>query len=129
VISTEPVAAPIETVTPLRPSEALRLGRLTRPRRAIGDFLVGNDGACALGAIATGAGASGVAESDIQKMLRDIYIRFPHLKDTAECPAPVHNIYLTHGPMPIANILLTLNDYHKWSDEQMCDWLDSIETS
>ena len=35
---TLPAVAP-ETVTPLRPSEALRLGRLTRPIRGHGELL------------------------------------------------------------------------------------------
>jgi len=56
MIDTAPVTAPIETVTPIKPSEALRLGRLVRPLRIEGRLFRGTNGACALGAIAVGFG-------------------------------------------------------------------------
>lgn len=48
-------AVPTETVTPIKPSEALRLGRLLEPRRASGNAF-SDAGACALGAIHLGWG-------------------------------------------------------------------------
>lgn len=52
-------AAPVETVTPIGPAEALRLGRLSRPRRVACEMFDGKDGACALGAMAIGWGHDG----------------------------------------------------------------------
>jgi hypothetical protein len=50
-----PAVAP-ETVSPIKPSEALRLGRLTRPLRSARLLFAGTDAACALGAMALGWG-------------------------------------------------------------------------
>ncbi len=50
------VGVPAETTTPMKPSTALRLGRLIRPRRTLGTGWDGEDGACAVGAISAGYG-------------------------------------------------------------------------
>ena len=55
MIETQTPAAPVETVTPIKPSEALRLGRLVRPVQSY-LWLEDDNGACACGAIATGWG-------------------------------------------------------------------------
>lgn len=47
---------PLEPVTPILPSEALRLGRLTRPRKVNCNTFYESVGACALGAMAIGYG-------------------------------------------------------------------------
>ena len=44
-------AAPVEVVTPIKPSEALRLGRLIRPEKCTGSWTRGDNAACALGAM------------------------------------------------------------------------------
>jgi hypothetical protein len=49
-------AAPVETVTPIKPSEALRLGRLLRPVKCTGSWTHGDNAACALGAMDIGWG-------------------------------------------------------------------------
>jgi hypothetical protein len=46
--------APVETVTPIKPSEALRLGRLIRPEHVTASMFDGERGACALGAMIIG---------------------------------------------------------------------------
>jgi hypothetical protein len=46
--------APLEEVTPIRPSEALRLGRLVRPEKCTGSWTRGDNAACALGAMEAG---------------------------------------------------------------------------
>ena len=58
-----PVTTPLEPTTPIKPSEALRLGRLVRPLRTPYEALHGDDGACANGAMAIGWGYAG--DSDI----------------------------------------------------------------
>jgi hypothetical protein len=55
-MTTETLTAPVETVTPIKPSEALRLGRVLMPREVAGDYFDGLDGACAIGAMAVGWG-------------------------------------------------------------------------
>lgn len=57
-VETIPTTVPAEPTTPIRPSEALRLGRLIRPIEAeVGETLyAGRKRACALGAMALGYG-------------------------------------------------------------------------
>lgn len=64
-----PVTAPLETVTPIKPSEALRLGRLEYPEHIAGVYLAGNKAACAIGAIAAGWGLRIAAA---ERMLEDL---------------------------------------------------------
>lgn len=56
---TMPTTAPVETVTPIRPSEAIRLGCLIAPVQTTGSFFDGKGGACALGAMVLGLGYDG----------------------------------------------------------------------
>jgi|SRR6185369_17671706 len=56
-VGTKP--APIETVTPIKPSEAIRLGRLARPLRPRPGLMFGPQAACAIGAMAVGLGYGG----------------------------------------------------------------------
>lgn len=50
------VPSPVETVTPIKPSEALRLGRLIRPVQGETHCFSGSTAACAVGAMALGYG-------------------------------------------------------------------------
>ena len=56
-------AAPVETVTPIKPSEALRLGRLIRPVEAEGYLFQDGIEACAVGAMALGYGYDGPTDN------------------------------------------------------------------
>jgi hypothetical protein len=51
--------APVEPTTPIKPSEALRLGRLIRPKHAPCSLFEDDDAACAVGAMVVGWGFSG----------------------------------------------------------------------
>lgn len=64
-------AAPVETVTPLAPAEALRLGRLIRPVEAWSRVFEGANAACAIGAMALGYGLPDPGENDSG---RDAYL-------------------------------------------------------
>ena len=133
--STRP--APVETVTPLKPSEAMRIGILLYPEQAFVE-MVSADGkrACALGTIEAGYG------------IKDTTIFFPNhpgnivhrLKlperpgDPIETrnasgrfnwfvPCPVHGCRvaaLVGGHSVVAH----LNDFHKWTRERIADWLE-----
>jgi hypothetical protein len=100
----ETVTAPIETVTPLKPSEALRLGRLVYPKQCKG-VEVGSDGvsACATGAMLAG----GLAR-----------INWPDRR--FRCP--VCGMTMTFWGV----VALCLNDIHDWSDAQIASWLESL---
>lgn len=53
-----PEAPVLEPTTPIKPSEALRLGRLIRPIHCMGVEFLGEDSACAIGAIHIGWGGT-----------------------------------------------------------------------
>ena len=79
-----PVTAPLETVTPIKPSEALRLGRLEYPEHTPHTYRFAS-GACAVGAMAAGWGLGISAAED-------------HLEDIADdgnFPAEIEDIFDT----------------------------------
>jgi hypothetical protein len=63
MIEVETIPVPVEPTTPIKPSEALRLGRLVRPLETEGALWDGTDKACALGAMALGYGWDGPTPS------------------------------------------------------------------
>lgn len=102
--------APIETVSPIKPSEAIRLGCLIAPVQGF-DRYFGNDddSACAIGAAALGW--SNGEWADAVEADRDIADRIINLR----CPHPGCLIHLASVPI--------LNDNHRWSRERIADWL------
>lgn len=101
---TAPDTVPTEVTTPIKFSQALRLGRLTHPRPLRGMFYDGADGACALGAIILGLGV--------------LLATLPYI---AAGPCPVCG--WSHGA---GGMTLHLNDDHHWSDDQIVTFLESI---
>lgn len=114
---------PIETVTPIRPSEAIRLGCLTTAPRT-GTMLSrdasGAFSACALGAMAVGYGFR--PGRDDQRDLID------YLDRAVTQPLPI-------GACPLGcdgkwlSVVIHLNDMHGhrgWSRERIADWLDGL---
>jgi hypothetical protein len=99
------VGVPAEPTTPIKPSEALRLGRLVRPVQVFGHFRDGLLGACAYSAMAIGADGN--------------YELFDQLPKFPRCPA-CGNGYSGAG------MILHFNDDHKWSDDQIVAWLESL---
>ena len=69
-METATTTAPTETVTPIKPSEALRLGRLIAPRYVIGQFFA-EGAACALGAMARGWGYDGDSDHAGYQFVRE----------------------------------------------------------
>lgn len=97
-------AAPVETVTPMKASEAIRLGVLYRPTQAFGEAGDGN-AACVI-ATAMAVGYYGMPD------LFDDPNGSPHYP---ACPAGCERLGLP----------LHLNDDHRWSRERIADWLES----
>jgi hypothetical protein len=97
-----PAVAP-ETVTPLRPSEAMRLGCLIAPVQAFDTYMAGNS-ACALGAVALAMGKN------------PLDVVFP---DWSHCPACSE----INGA---DSLVIHLNDEHRWSREDIATWLEGL---
>lgn len=117
-----PAVAP-EVTTPIKPSEALRLGRLTRPNYTEARLWSGETGACALGAILEGIGWGGGSQSTGYTLIQE---RFPILyqRDNG-CPDPDCHAPTLAGPL-LLDTTYHLNDDHHWSDAQIGAWLESL---
>ena len=121
---------PIEVVTPIKPSEAIRLGCLIAPVQMFGqtrDFLGGDrQKACAIGAMELGLGDPNGNGADFEDLAR--------LRDLTPTTCPVDPTHRYDerrgsvgwsedaGPTAIAH----LNDDHRWSRERIASWLESI---
>lgn len=119
-------AAPVETVTPIKPSEAIRLGILLAPTPITGCFFDGRGGACALGAMALGFGYDGPQkhtddqgpnESDPYVLVGD---RLPK-----RLPVPSGTEYV-YDKADAAGTIYALNDSEGWSRERIADWLEGL---
>jgi hypothetical protein len=121
-----PRVAPVEPRSPLRLSEALRLGSLDNPqcKRHLYDF--GTGGYCALGAIYKAVGwEPTVDESRAPQAQRAEMTRVSHTCWTTTRDAPCeHATYFRHGAS-IHVLLIHLNDDHEWTREKIADWLES----
>ena len=110
-------------------SEAIRKGCKVRPRQCFGRFLDGDDGACAGGAALIAAGISPDAiecEAEYAPWPIEAGPAFPDGVNllTESCPAPRCNIARSGG-VTVRGIAAHLNDTHRWSREQIADWLEA----
>jgi hypothetical protein len=111
-----PAAEPtVEPVSPLRLSEALRLGSIGT-RQGYGQ-LINKDGAlCAVGTILRGFGWD---DNDIWSPREPAPPALTHL--TAE-PCPACAFGFRH--MYVEAAVVHLNDYHHWTRSEIADWLE-----
>ncbi len=108
---TLPTVVPLEPTTPIKPSEAIRLGCLIAPQQAFNHYLSGDGAAaCALGAAALGWNTDPV---EAQFLIEDV------LLPRTVCPEPG----CTDGHFGWPAIL---NDTHRWSRERIADWLEGL---
>ena len=114
--TTAPITAPAEPTTPIRPSEALRLGRLLYPLPLAGDLTDGVHSACALGAIAAGANLIALSDRDTYANVID---RFPEMDTPGTCPERCG----AYDGWFVRTLVWHLNDSHDWSDDQIVAWL------
>ena len=112
---TRPAVAP-ETTTPIKPSEAMRLGRMLYPRGCEGQLTQPYDGGwavCAAGAMYVGYGwtPGGLAAPS--------YI--PPVFQVKESTCPACSVLGN-----AADVTTHLNDEHCWSTERIADWLEGM---
>lgn len=94
----------------MRLSEAIRLGAMMRPQ-VFGEYYV-DGGSCAMGAACEAAGVSG-------QQIQRYEMQWPDIIN-ASCPACTgHRIW--------ASTIVHLNDDHRWTREQIADWVQTIE--
>lgn len=100
-------------------SDAMRLGAAMVPQ-AFGDTFVRNGpiivAACAWSSVSIGLGFFDVVE---------MYRRYPELHKTMRCPACDKTGYFGGLP-PLEELIVHLNDDHRWTREQIADWIDTL---
>jgi hypothetical protein len=119
--------------------EAMRLGAMTG-RQLIGNYFDGNGGSCAIGSIVIAIG--GRAEAGLTS--EELFVLWDEAgwpKDAAVlCPAcqksVVDFLFMTAAlkelhkkdasaiPNPLACVIVHLNDDHRWTREQIANWLE-----
>jgi len=101
-------------------AEAIRLGARRRPDQAYGSYYEGRRSSCALGAAYEGmhwlpADAGGVRPRHLERL-------FDCLENTIRrCPAGCKK------QLPLAAIIVHLNDDHQWTREDIAGWLAGTE--
>ena len=116
-------AVPVETVTPIKPSEAIRLGCLLAPVQAFTRAFEGDDLACAVGAMALGLGYDGPREYGMGDALPFLWTAHPALLTTRlPCPAGICD---SDGDRASSRVW-HLNDTHRWTREAIADWLEGL---
>lgn len=109
----ETLEAPVEIVTPIKPSEAIRLGCLIAPIQLLDGEYVDEPAraACAFGAMALGMGGGW---EDAEDRARNLHVTIPTYPP---CPVEGCGTYVT---------VVHLNDYHRWSRESIADLLEGL---
>ena len=97
-------------------SEAIRLGAMLRPQTFASFF--GDDGSCAIGAASEAAGLRVGRAVDVDG-LRKMWAPIWAIK--AQCP-------VCDKRRGVASIIGHINDDHRWTRDQIADWVESIES-
>lgn len=143
VVDTTQLPTPIETVTPLKASEAVRLGILLAPIQGHSNLFGVTEGyggtpdgtwvACAVGAAALGFGwrppeagqlvnpENSYDDEPAYDLVMDRIGRERYLR----CPwTGPHQDSADDHAIPISHQMWHLNDYHRWSREKIAGWLE-----
>jgi hypothetical protein len=131
VIETRDLPAPVEPMTTMKPSEALRLGAMVS-QQAFGT--IGNtEWSCALGAIAIGYNWNGnpdpktIFDPDhpgydaYRLVLPDTRKHREKIQGNWPTACPVHGCLTADGHAMLPH----LNDDHRWSRNRIADWLET----
>jgi hypothetical protein len=105
-------------------SEAIRLGAMIRPQ-AFGEYQVMGR-SCALGAAMDALGIPVCDQSDFLDAELDQL--FPTCALKAQC-CPVRDCHRELDPPErfIGSVVIHLNDHHRWTREQIADWVETVE--
>lgn len=98
-------------------SEAIRLGAMMKPQ-AFGSFY-DNGGSCALGAACDALG--------IDPNLETQFLFVPDKIGYSVCPECGMTRFQRNTAEDDAYLIVHLNDIHRWTREQIADWVETIE--
>src|SRR5262252_2746466 len=99
----------------------IRAGVLRRPTQAVGHYFEGTRASCALGAAYEGMYRL-PSETGPANPSRDLEWFFACLDNVKRCPAEECKKKLS-----LAALIVHLNDDHRWSREQIADWVSGKE--
>lgn len=116
-LTREPASVPAEPTTPIKPSEAIRLGCLTYPVQAFGSFRANHAGeGCAMDAMFAGLGEP-----------EDVDLRTAVIDRLAiPCPDGHEHGSEAWGVGVGRSVAAHLNDGHRWSREAIATWLEGL---
>lgn len=105
----------------MRLSEAIRLGAMLKPQKfgPPSHQLKYETETCALAGVAEVIGEQNLNVCGWNK-------RWPVLKQQRFCPACVMN---GNKPDVVTGVITHLNDRHRWTREQIADWVETIESA
>jgi hypothetical protein len=95
-------------------SEAIRLGAMLKPQ-AFGDYTDGV-GTCAIGAANEAIGSSADINTTHWESFLDMSV------DQSSCPVCARSARVFEE-----SLIVHLNDDHRWTREQIADWVETIE--
>jgi hypothetical protein len=83
-----------------------------------------DEGSCAMGAVAKSTGIASFRLADGE----DLCQMFPELRKYAECPEKNDNCIINHYyRYSLSNVIVCLNDHHRWSRQRIAEWLANRE--
>ena len=101
----------------------IRAGAEKRPEQAYGDYYRGKSASCALGAAYEGMYRL-PTNAEGTRPTKDLEWFFDCLEGSVRaCPGGND----CHKKLSLAAIMVHLNDDHKWSREQIAQWLESLK--
>ena len=101
-------------------SEAMKLGSMTGPQVFDGAFDFRTSGSCAMGSVAIATGHR-YCGADGWKVIIDT---FPILRQRGLCPVERCKSYPS---TTVQSTIVHLNDDHRWTREQIADWIETLE--
>jgi hypothetical protein len=100
-------------------ANAIRAGADRRPEQAFGDYFVGRNASCALGAAYEGMYRL-AKDMGGKRPTKDLVWFFDCLESTVKwCPVEGCKKHLI-----LSALIVHLNDHHEWSREQIASWLE-----
>jgi hypothetical protein len=101
-------------------AQAIRRGVQRRPEQSFGEYYRGRHASCALGAAYEGLYRLPEEAAGIHP--KDLWHYYECLDFTIKwCPGADCRKHL-----PLAALIVHLNDVHRWTREQIADWLSSL---
>lgn len=112
----------------MRLSDAIRLGAMWSPQGYL-ELAAKDGGTCALGAAALAMGVDPAAHEAMRYAVLEV--RWPVLDDPARCPAcsRLKSAWrrFRQEEVYVEDVIIHLNDDHKWSRERIAQWVEAIE--